>query len=737
MSASTPAVTASDLRRSIECRGDARWSVWLYVLVAILLLAMVWGLFVRFNGLGSRPLAVDEYFSITAVQYLLDKGVAEFPTGGYYMRGLPLQYLQAGSVLLFGDNEFAHRLPAALFSVFTLVFVFLYARIFLPWPLAAVCVAILAVSGWEIEFSRFSRMYAAFQCITVAFFLAYHQAYFKGSEKLKYLPHALALVAVTFHALGVFLLPFLFLPLFIDRNARQGAPLRNPWVFAIVSMATVLVGIGFWQLESRLRHYHVQQSLPNGFHPQPHTDALGPLDAYRALPIGTSVLIAFVAMALVTGCFLLFWRRSKTISTNSFSALNLGLLLLLLSTVFHLFAVSLCIVVVLLIRYQLHHRVLKDKFRLGMLILSGLIACAWILYAIHDQSWRDRVLASSLPRALRVVFFGWPDFYQPILYPLIDALPFLTIIFLSSLAWHVGQLGHKNITVILRHPIMIILGVFSAIAVVTPIIKPLYEETRYFYNVYPFIILLIVMAIYEVLRRTLGRVTGRRSLVVLSGFVAIGLFAISGDFNLRQLLHINSPEIAFRTGALKQYEHIWFWRFDERSPAEFLNAHRNDVNALVLSSQARTLPYYLESEPNFAYYCPREEKDGLRRFPAAFQSRSRYENFARAQGTLELWTGHRLLGTEQELSAYTDRVRSLYLVRRVKPAEQEFDINHVWPDRLISYERVFLSSDGRTEVVKIVLRQPTGNSASPSPNSPLGRRGEDEGEEFGMYTPTI
>ena len=237
-----------------------------------------------------------------------------------------------------------------------------------------------------------------------------------------------------------------------------------------------------------------------------------------------------------------------------------------------------------------------------MLILSGLIASAWILYAIHDQGWRDRVLASNLPRALRVVFFGWPDFYQPIFYPLIAALPFLTIIFLSSLAWHVGQLGHKNITVILRHPIMIILGMFSAIAVVTPIIKPLYEETRYFYSVYPFIILLIVMACYEVLGRTLGRVTGKSNLVVLSGFIAIGLFAISKDFNLHQLLHINSPEITFRTGAFKRYEHLWFWRFDDRSPAEFLNAHRNDVDALVLSSHARTLPYYLQSEVNFAYY---------------------------------------------------------------------------------------------------------------------------------------
>src|SRR5262249_32690921 len=160
-------------------------------------------------------------------------------------------------------------------------------------------------------------------------------------------------------------------------------------------------------------------------------------------------------------------------------------------------------------------------------------------------------------------------------FPSFDALSFLTIIFLSSLAWHVGQLRHKNITVILRHPIMIILGMVSAIAVVSPIIKPLYEETRYFYSVYPFIILLIVMACYEVLGRTLGRVTGKSNLVILSGFVAIGLFAICGDFNLRQLLHINSREIAFRTGALKRYEHLWFWRFDDRSPAEFLNAHSN------------------------------------------------------------------------------------------------------------------------------------------------------------------
>src|SRR5207248_3168062 len=100
-----------------------------------------------------------------------------------------------------------------------------------------------------------------------------------------YLPHALALVAVTFHELGVFLLPFLFLPLFIDPKANDGAPLfRNRWVFAVASMATVLAGFALWQLESRLKNFHVPQSLPKGFHPSPHTDALGPIEACRVLP---------------------------------------------------------------------------------------------------------------------------------------------------------------------------------------------------------------------------------------------------------------------------------------------------------------------------------------------------------------------------------------------------------------------------------------------------------------------
>jgi hypothetical protein len=659
------------------------------------------GFFVQFDGLGSRPLAEDEYMSVTSVQYVLEKGVPQFPTGGYYLRGLPLQYIQAASVRLFGDNELAHRLPATLFGIITLLLVFFYARIFLPWPLAVACVAILAISGWQIEFGRFGRMYAAFQCFTVAFFLSYRRAYFGGNEKLRYLPHALALLAILCHALGVFLLPFLFLPLLLNQHSDPNAtPPRNRWTFAIISIATSLVGFAYTQVESRLRDFHVQQNVPNGFRVPP-SDSLGPLSAYTVLPITGGALGAFLVMMLVMGLFIFFRARPRTSPQNPFAIVDVLLLFLLLSTVLHLFAVSVCIAALLFIRYQLHRNLPKERGRLALLTLSGLTASAWVFYAMSDQAWREQMLTVKFLRALRIVFFGWPDFYEAIFAPFFASLPLLTLIFMVALVWHLIRQGRRSLTSILGHPIIIILGVFGGIAVIDPILQPVLKTTRYFYHVYPFMILLIVIACYEVVRRTTGRVTCANTQTLLSGFVAIGLFIASEDFSLQQLLHINSPEVTFRSGKFKRYEHLWFWRVDDRSPAAFLNAHRNEVDALVVSIHARSLPYYLQPQVDFAFYCSREGQDAWR-----------YRDIARSKGTVELWTGRPLLGTQQELRAYTERFRSLYLVRLVAPGEQDFDPNRVWSDRLISCERVFLSSDGSTEVMKISLKQRDQRSAA-------------------------
>jgi hypothetical protein len=62
----------------------------------------------------------DEYYSVTGVQYILEKGVPVFPTGGYYLRAWPLQYRQgrvrppearAANMLLFGRSRGLANLP--------------------------------------------------------------------------------------------------------------------------------------------------------------------------------------------------------------------------------------------------------------------------------------------------------------------------------------------------------------------------------------------------------------------------------------------------------------------------------------------------------------------------------------------------------------------------------------------------------------------------------------------------
>jgi hypothetical protein len=228
--------------------------------------------------------------------------------------------------------------------------------------------------------------------------------------------------------------------------------------------------------------------------------------------------------------------------------------------------------------------------------------------------------------------------------------------------------------------------------------KPMAQSTRYFYNVYPFMVLLIVMACYELICKAKMRGISSNSRVLLSGLLVMGLFIVSGDFSAQQMLHINSPDVTFQRGKFLRYASLWFWRQDDRSPAEFLNAHRNEVDALVVSIHARTLPYYLHPEMDFAYYCSREGDDAWR-----------YGDIARSKGKVETWTARPLLGSEQELRDYTARIQSLFLVRPASPTahwDWDININHVWFDRLVTYERAFLSSDGKTEVVKISLNQP-------------------------------
>lgn len=109
-----------------------------------------------------------------------------FRSFGDYKPGL-YTYLTIPSIAVFGLNEFATRLPAAIIGVLGVLVVYFLAQMLFKNPLlSAVSSLLLAVSPWHIHFSRI-----AFEGGLTAFlFPAGLLFYLKAAEKQKFLPLA-------------------------------------------------------------------------------------------------------------------------------------------------------------------------------------------------------------------------------------------------------------------------------------------------------------------------------------------------------------------------------------------------------------------------------------------------------------------------------------------------------------------------------------------------------------------
>lgn len=126
----------------------------------VMLLAIVGvGAWLRFWGLANVGLHGDEETMAMAVMGIVREGAPILPSGMFYPRGMTQLYLMAGSVQLFGESEWAFRLPSALCGVLVIYLSWLAGRRFLRpyWNLAfATSVALLPSM---IVYSQTARMY--------------------------------------------------------------------------------------------------------------------------------------------------------------------------------------------------------------------------------------------------------------------------------------------------------------------------------------------------------------------------------------------------------------------------------------------------------------------------------------------------------------------------------------------------------------------------------------------------
>jgi hypothetical protein len=654
------------------------------ILIVGSVLALVLILVLRLRGIEDRPLSRDEYYSVTAVQSVLKHGVPSFHGGGFYPRALPMQYATAGICRILGENEASHRVIPVFFSVFSIPLLFALARCFVPWQVAFAIAAAFAVSAWQTEFGRFARMYTALQFITLLFFYAYYQAYRLGNMRWKYIPHFMCCAAITLHTLGALLVPFLLAAAVFNREDLGKRCLKiSPSLAVAGCISTGFVF--FWlKLMSFIWDKGVENPYPVGFVPMAKAGLSSGLESSFSFPGIPGLWLALMFMAAMGFTSLLVLLRFKFDLNRADS--SLALVTALIAVVFHQLALAGIAVGFLVWRHDLLTNIWKKPKLFFAVVAIGLIGIGWISFAIVNPEFLATAGGKSTSESLRRLFFGFPDVYRPTISPWIQWVPMLSAIVALGLVVELLRIRHLPWSEMLWHPIW----VCAFFAVVYGTAPTDIATTRYWFILYPLILLIVGMGIYHAICGIAKRFSWTSlSAGAVAGVLFLSLFLLTEDFQLRPLTHPKDPEVVFRTGRFKKLSEHWYPRSDERSPALVMADAAKKGKMVVITSMMTASAYYFPDDVKPIIMMPRDLDP-------------RYRRHSRDQGRLNNWSGFPMAGDEEELRRMTAEEESILFARFVEPAHQKSP-EQIWGAALKSKERIALSEDGRIETLSISL----------------------------------
>jgi hypothetical protein len=667
-----------------------RYAAWaLAVLVATL------GLWARFVGLADRPLAVDEYYFLVSTESVLADGLPDLPGGGYYTRGILIQYLTAAAIAVTGNTMLALTLIPTLFGLGCVALAFFYGTQVGGRRLGVCLAVLLFLSSWHVEFSRFGRMYAPFQFFTLLFFIGYFWTLEGRGGWRRYVPPLAVLLAIATHELTMLLLPLLFVPVLLPgRLERFGRP-KAIAMYGVASSA--VAALCLWQfLFLGARTAGVEAPMPADWVPGPAAAGevgrfLVPAFAFWRIAEGPlDNLVAVVAAMGLVAALLLALRKLRP----GLEAAHVVAATAVVAAALH--QLSLAGLLVLFAVFHYRSLLFQERFRGALLGLAAAasIAIAWLGYAtlstyvLDDRSWIGAAGERVFRMAVFRTFFAWPDFYVPTLSPWLAEAPILTALLLPALLLSAWWRGSRPIAEIARGPGFAVMYT----AVLFGVLAQDYHTTRYWFFVYPMLLAVLLLAGSDAAERiararswTRGGGQAARAFGLAGAAV---LFSLTDDFNPLHLLNVGTADVTYRTGGYERYEAMWYSRDDIRSPAHFVNERVRSGNgdAAVIVADVPQASYYLDA-PHAVFYA---------------RDSDRFPRVSRKGGTVDLWSGQRLLSTDDDVREYADGQAEVWILRSVR--YHPFDVDSVWGEASGSVERSYLGPDGFAEVLHLDLR---------------------------------
>lgn len=372
---------------------DYRRSDYLFLLSILAI-----GAFFRFWGLDNVGLHGDEETMAMPAMAILESGQPILPSGMYYARALINVYLMSGSALIFGESEWAFRLPSAVVGSLTGLAAFFMGRRFLAPQVNLAFVAAITLLPSMIAVSQTARMYVFF--VTCMIWFAACLFRWERDQRASSLVLAILvwLLCLHFHKLAIFAAPLFLFP----------GLSRQSWAQFLNGCAAFVVCL----ISFSLYDHWISQKYPKGPERPPSVEvdsAQAAIDLFATGKLPLLIGSALVVVALAV--FLVVSSGGKSDRSQAIPALFLGFGLLGMTVLQYHIGIILLIVGIV---FWLRSPNLPRFGLVGAIVVACLLAVSH-LYILHDSGlYPGRKIIGALVGTPSV----WPIFrfleYSPI-----------------------------------------------------------------------------------------------------------------------------------------------------------------------------------------------------------------------------------------------------------------------------------------------------------------------------------
>lgn len=591
---------------------------------------------VRAPGLGKWSVSSDEYLLSRSVSFIQESGVPKFPSGGYYVRGIVLQYLMTIQVMLFPDREFALRLFPLLFGVFTIPIVFLFCRKMMPVIPSFFCSVILLLSSWHIEFSRFARFYSAFQFVFFVFLYFLYSGYFENNNRHRYLSWAIASVAVFIHEGSIFLPILLLSTVILNEDHMMNSRVKGAlYVFlCLFALNYIVNGVDY-------RNWGVHNALPvdmiSGY-AHNYLDNL-PLiiPSTHILSLAWSSSWGICVYILLAGFGMYILRMIYVqLKKNLDFWTCIFFFIIIIFPLFHQYALLGFIAVLILVNKQY----LLNYFKANMKV----IACYWISTLVF---WIVVIRFSGNMNKILYYLVGYPSIKYHVIVPYYHSVPYWGLIASGILLIAVI---HSVLTK--RDPFCrFVLTVLWVCLLSLSVLKFPEISTRYSFFCFPMIFIIAYLELSSLIHwveQKRGYPNPKYFNVSLLSLPFL-IFIITDDFHLLHVVDGSSKDINYRMGKYEKFQEHWYERFDYETPALYVNDHFKKGDVVVIDSNP--FAEYLTTPSSYF-----------------FSTRNAYwfKQFSRNFGREEIWSGYPMISTEKSIAELVpkNKTNNLWLISK-------------------------------------------------------------------------